>query len=99
MKTGAVEQISDHLKVSFTWFPRFTAHSFQLMTDLQAIMDDHVDTAKESSTKLKQKADLEEKAGKELRDAAMVGLARSEGLIDVSTLDGATAREKQGQRK
>ncbi|KAJ7883217.1 hypothetical protein B0H14DRAFT_3433082 [Mycena olivaceomarginata] len=56
MKTGAVEQISDHLK---------------LMTDLQAIMDDHVDTAKESSTKLKQKADLEEKAGKELRDAAM----------------------------
>jgi hypothetical protein len=69
------------------------------MTALQAIMDDHVVLAKESSSQSKKKADIEEKAGKELRDAAMKGLARSEGLIDVSQLEGASVREKQGQRK
>ncbi|KAJ6559566.1 hypothetical protein B0H19DRAFT_1260274 [Mycena capillaripes] len=83
MKTGAVEEISGHIK---------------LMTALQAIMDDHAELAKESSSQSK-KADMEEKAGKELRDAAMKGLARSEGLIDVSQLDSASVREKQGQRK
>ncbi|KAJ6537948.1 hypothetical protein B0H19DRAFT_1270327 [Mycena capillaripes] len=84
MKTGAVEEISDHIK---------------LLTALQAIMDDHAELAKESSSQSKKKADMEQKAGKELRDAAMKGLARSEGLIDVSQLDGASVREKQGQRK
>ncbi|KAJ6601928.1 hypothetical protein DFH09DRAFT_1069474 [Mycena vulgaris] len=71
MKTGAVEEVSEHIKVS----------------------------TKESSAKSKHKADIEDKAGMELRDAAMKGLARSEGLIDVSELDGASVREKQGQRK
>lgn len=69
------------------------------MTALQALMDDHAFLAKESSSQSKKKADIEEKAGKELRDAAMKGLARSEGLIDVSQLEGASVREKQGQRK
>ncbi|KAJ7344002.1 hypothetical protein DFH08DRAFT_216293 [Mycena albidolilacea] len=84
MKTGAVEEISDHVK---------------LMTSLQAIMEDHAVLAKESSSQSKKKADIEGKAGKELWDAAMMGLARSEGLIDVSQLEGASVREKQGQRK
>jgi hypothetical protein len=62
-------------------------------------MEDHAVLAKESSSQSKKKADIEAKAGKELRDAAMMGLARSEGLIDVSQLEGASVREKQGQRK
>jgi hypothetical protein len=69
------------------------------MTNLQAIMDDHHGSAKENSAKSKRKADLEDKAGEELRDAAMRGLARAEGLLDISELDGASVREKQGQQK
>ncbi|KAJ7358623.1 hypothetical protein DFH08DRAFT_953739 [Mycena albidolilacea] len=84
MKTGEVEEVSEHIK---------------LMTNLQAIMDDHHGSAKENSAKSKRKADLEDKAGEELRDAAMRGLARAEGLLDISELDGASVREKQGQRK
>ncbi|KAJ7307916.1 hypothetical protein DFH08DRAFT_975300 [Mycena albidolilacea] len=84
MKTGAVEEISEHIK---------------LMTELQAIMDDHNDSAKKFSGKSKQKSAIEAKAGQELWDAAMMGLARREGLIDVSELDGSSIREKQGQRK
>ncbi|KAF8120011.1 hypothetical protein K438DRAFT_180264 [Mycena galopus ATCC 62051] len=84
MKTGAVEEVSNHIK---------------LMTELQAIMEGHEVAAKDSSAKSKRKATIEEKAGKQLRDAAMKGLARREGLIDVSKVDGATVREKQGQRK
>ncbi|KAJ6456921.1 hypothetical protein C8R45DRAFT_1033891 [Mycena sanguinolenta] len=84
MKTGEVEEVSEHLK---------------LMTELQAIMNDHEVSAKDSSAKSKRKAAFEEEAGKQLRDAAMKGLAQCEGLIDVSELDGASVREKQGQRK
>ncbi|KAJ7820864.1 hypothetical protein B0H13DRAFT_2377698 [Mycena leptocephala] len=84
MKTGAVEEVSEHIKI---------------MTELQAIMNDHQVSTKESSAKSKHKADIEDQAGKELCDAAMKGLARSEGLIDVSELGGASVREKQGQRK
>ncbi|KAJ6523215.1 hypothetical protein B0H19DRAFT_1202092 [Mycena capillaripes] len=84
MKTGAVEEVSEHIN---------------LMTELQAIMDDHQGSAKDSSAKSKRKADVEEQAGQQLRDAAMKGLARREGLIDVSELDGASVRERQGQRK
>ncbi|KAF8209922.1 hypothetical protein K438DRAFT_197629 [Mycena galopus ATCC 62051] len=84
MKTGDVEEVSEHIKI---------------MTELQAIMDDHQVSTKESSAKSKHKVDIEDKAGKEFRDAAMKALARSEGLIDISELDGASVREKQGQRK
>jgi hypothetical protein len=37
------------------------------MTELQAIMDDHQVSTKESSAKSKHKADIEDEAGKELR--------------------------------
>ena len=69
------------------------------MTELQAIMDDYQVSTKESSAKSKHKADIKDKAGKEFCDAAMKGLAHSEGLIDVAELDGASVREKQAQRK
>lgn len=69
------------------------------MTELQALIDVQIDAMKEHSARSKLKAATEERAGLELRDAAMKGLARSEGLIDVSELDGASVREKQGQRK
>jgi hypothetical protein len=69
------------------------------MTNLQAIMDNHHGSAKENSVKSKRKADLKDKAGEELRDAAMKGLAHAEGLLDISGLNGASVREKQGLRK
>jgi hypothetical protein len=78
---------------------QFCTHQFQLMTELQAIIDDHQGSAKDSTAKSKRKTIIEDQAGHQLRDAAMKGLARREGLIDVSELDGASFREKQGQRK
>ncbi|KAJ7856803.1 hypothetical protein B0H14DRAFT_3448196 [Mycena olivaceomarginata] len=44
------------------------------------------------------KTDVEGRAGRELRDASMTGLVRGDGLVDVASLDGATVRERQGQR-
>ncbi|KAF7334094.1 hypothetical protein MVEN_02315200 [Mycena venus] len=45
----------------------------------------------------KQKTALEGRAGRELRDASMMGLVRGDGLLDVTSLEGATVRERQGQ--
>lgn len=45
------------------------------------------------------KADIEDRAGKELRDASMTGLVRRNRLVDVASLEGASVRERQGQRK
>jgi hypothetical protein len=81
------------------WFIAHFLGAPQIMTELQAIMDDYQVPVKESAAKLKRKAEIEDQAGKELRDTAMKGLARVEGLIDVSELDGASVREKQAQRK
>ncbi|KAJ7725538.1 hypothetical protein B0H16DRAFT_1736055 [Mycena metata] len=52
----------------------------------------------ERSTASRKKADVETKAALELRDAAMKGLVRRDRLTDVAQLEGASVREKQGQR-
>ncbi|RXW11682.1 hypothetical protein EST38_g14174 [Candolleomyces aberdarensis] len=46
----------------------------------------------------REKAEQEKKASLELREAAMNGIVKRQGLIDIAQLDGATAREKSGQR-
>jgi hypothetical protein len=47
----------------------------------------------------RKKDSVKVKAASELRDAAMKGLVRREALTDVAQLEGASLREKQGQRK
>ncbi|CAK5266198.1 unnamed protein product [Mycena citricolor] len=85
MKTGAVEEISEHLK---------------LMTELQALMDDQerIPPPKKTS-KAKKKEAIERQAGLEMRDAAMTGLVDTSTLTDVTQIEGSTFREKQGQRR
>lgn len=67
------------------------------MTELVALYDAHSTEAAEQSGKAKKKKELEEKAGKELRDASMKGLIPREELIDIAALKDATIYEKQGQ--
>ena len=43
--------------------------------------------------------DAEEAAGKEIRNASMKALIHRDHLTDIYTLDDASVREKQGQRK
>lgn len=59
------------------------------------------DNAREKATTLgsRAKATAEREAGAQLRDAAMRGIVDRETLLDISTLPGATTREKSGQRK
>ncbi|KAJ6562278.1 hypothetical protein B0H19DRAFT_1259868 [Mycena capillaripes] len=52
----------------------------------------------ERSAASRKKADVETKAALELRDAAMRGLVWCETLTDVAQLEGASVRERQGQR-
>ena len=50
------------------------------------------------SQSVREKAEQEKKASLELREAAMNGIVKRQGLTDITQLDGATAREKSGQR-
>ncbi|CAK5282988.1 unnamed protein product [Mycena citricolor] len=84
-KTGAVEDISKHLK---------------LMTELRALLNDEARVPTAPKTfKAKKKADLERQAGLEMRDAAMMGLVDTSTLTDVTQLEGSSVCEKQGQQK
>ncbi|KAJ7881459.1 hypothetical protein B0H13DRAFT_2345118 [Mycena leptocephala] len=66
----------------------------ELLGDLCSLLDAESTTTENSRKKI----DLEAQAGLELRDASMRGLVRGENLVDVATLPGASARERQGQR-
>lgn len=50
------------------------------------------------SQSAREKTEQEKKASLELREAAMNGIVKRQGLTDITQLDGATAREKSGQR-
>ncbi|KZV95582.1 hypothetical protein EXIGLDRAFT_766142 [Exidia glandulosa HHB12029] len=69
-----------------------------LLTDINMLIKDNADR-KATTAQGRAKATMERQAGAELRDAAMRGIVDRESLVDVSTLPGATAREKSGQRK
>ncbi|KIJ55435.1 hypothetical protein M422DRAFT_240057 [Sphaerobolus stellatus SS14] len=83
-KTGTNEDIDEHVWV---------------MTDLMALIDGHDAAKEQKSAGAKAKASKEQQAALELCDAAMMGMRLRNTLSDIAQLDGATAHEKQGQRK
>ncbi|KAK6971366.1 hypothetical protein R3P38DRAFT_3242587 [Favolaschia claudopus] len=68
----------------------------ELMTHLVELVDAQKHEKDAKSNSARKKIDVETKAA---RDGAMKGLVRREALTDVSSLEGASVREKQGQRK
>ncbi|KIJ30863.1 hypothetical protein M422DRAFT_267574 [Sphaerobolus stellatus SS14] len=83
-KTGVNEEIDAHI---------------QTLTDLISLIDAHNLVKEKASTGARTKASKEQAAALELKDAVMNGIRPRNTLMDISQLDGATAREKQGQRK
>ncbi|KIJ31727.1 hypothetical protein M422DRAFT_266624 [Sphaerobolus stellatus SS14] len=82
--TGTNEQMDEHV---------------QVLTDLLALVDEAESNHIERSRKAKKKTNIENTAALELRNAAMNHLVDSHQLTDITQLEGATVREKQGQRK
>ena len=70
-----------------------------MLTDLLALFDVAESSRVERSRKAKKKANIENTTALELRNAAMNCLVDSHQLTDIAQLEGATIREKQGQRK
>lgn len=70
----------------------------QMLTEIDTLLRDHTLSKKNKVDAAQNKLALERQAGAELRDAAMRGLVKRQGLSDVTECDGATAREKGGQR-
>ncbi|KAJ6557785.1 hypothetical protein B0H19DRAFT_1261383 [Mycena capillaripes] len=66
----------------------------ELLGDLCSLIDAESATTERS----RKKTDLETVAGLELRDASMRGLVKGDQLVDVTTLEGASVRERQAQR-
>ncbi|KIJ24165.1 hypothetical protein M422DRAFT_275118 [Sphaerobolus stellatus SS14] len=83
-KTGTNEVVDEHIKN---------------LTELVSLVDGHDTEKVQRSAKAKKKESIERTAALELRKAAMGRLVDSTGLMDISQLEGATIREKQGQRK
>ncbi|KAJ6494599.1 hypothetical protein DFH09DRAFT_353512 [Mycena vulgaris] len=83
-KTGTDEEVDSHL---------------ELLTQVSELVRARELEKDEKSATARKKADVEAQAALQLRDSAMKGLVRREALTDVATLDGASVREKQGQRK
>ncbi|KIJ46689.1 hypothetical protein M422DRAFT_29193 [Sphaerobolus stellatus SS14] len=83
-KTGTNEEIDEHIRN---------------MTEIVSLIDVNDADRVVRSSKTKQKESAERTAALELRDAAMGRLVDSTGLTDIARLDGASIREKQGQRK
>ncbi|KAJ7849026.1 hypothetical protein B0H13DRAFT_2361530 [Mycena leptocephala] len=83
-KTVTDEEVDEHI---------------ELLTQVVELVDARDLQKGEKSAASRKKVDLETKAALELRDAAMKGLVRREALTDVARLEGASVREKQGQRK
>ena len=69
------------------------------MTDIVALVDAHEEEKAQNSFSVKQRKSTEQEAALELQKASMLGIVNWERLQDVSKLDGASVREKQGQRK
>ncbi|KAJ7602476.1 hypothetical protein B0H17DRAFT_1222775 [Mycena rosella] len=83
-KTGTDEEVNQHI---------------ELMTQVAELFDAQKFARHERSAAAQKKADVETMAALQLRDGAMRGLVRRENLTDFALLDGASVREKQGQRK
>ena len=60
-------------------------------------MDAHNTEKEQKSNELKMQANIESQAALELRDVAMKGVVKWQGLTDITQLEGSTLHEKQGQ--
>ena len=69
------------------------------MADILSRLRDQETRKEAQAINAKAKATLEKVAGEEMRDAAMRGLVPRKKLTDVTEVEGATLREKSGQRK
>ncbi|KIJ33505.1 hypothetical protein M422DRAFT_264435 [Sphaerobolus stellatus SS14] len=83
-KTGTNEEVNSHIET---------------LTDLMALIEGYDAAKKEFLDISMEQCDLQTKASYEMRDAAMTGQVDRSTLIDVMQLEGATVRERQGQRK
>ena len=68
------------------------------MDELLSMVDNHAEARKENKENKKTKHEAERTAGEEIRNAALGNMIRREALTDITTLNGATSREKAGQR-
>jgi hypothetical protein len=68
------------------------------LTDVSLLEEWKIEKEKKLSD-VETRTSVESKAALELRDAAMKGVVKRQGLTDISQLDGSTLREKQGQRR
>lgn len=69
------------------------------MDNLIALLDDRGKDVSEAKERLRTKEKAEAVAGAELRDASLRSLVRRDQLSDIGNIEGASKREKQGQRK
>jgi hypothetical protein len=69
------------------------------LTQVVELVHAHELEKDERSAAAQKKEDVTGKAASELRDAVMRSLVCRETLTDVAQLEGASVREKQGQRK
>ncbi|KAJ7159804.1 hypothetical protein C8R43DRAFT_1124173 [Mycena crocata] len=82
-KTGTDEEVDEHI---------------ELLTQVVELVHAHELEKDERSAASRKKADVEAQTALELRDAAMQGIVPRNALTDVTQLEGASVREKQGQR-
>ncbi|KAJ3513343.1 hypothetical protein NMY22_g15068 [Coprinellus aureogranulatus] len=82
-KTGTNEEVNEFIET---------------LTNLLELYENHEAERKGKSKRAKAKVDGEKQASLELREAAMKGVVKRQALFDITQLDGATAREKSGQR-
>ncbi|THU89273.1 hypothetical protein K435DRAFT_802860 [Dendrothele bispora CBS 962.96] len=83
-KTGTDEEIDEFIKN---------------LTELASLHVSHKENIENLSAQARKKITVEKTAGEELWDASMRSLIPREQLTDVTQLDGATVRERQGQQK
>ncbi|KAJ8702823.1 hypothetical protein PTI98_013620 [Pleurotus ostreatus] len=70
----------------------------KMMTDIVALLDDQAAARAVKSGQKQMKEIVENTASSQIRIASMKGLVRGESMVDVSSLPGASVREKQAQR-
>ncbi|KIJ31629.1 hypothetical protein M422DRAFT_266657 [Sphaerobolus stellatus SS14] len=83
-KTGTDEEVDEHV---------------ENLTELASLVDSHEEVKTQKTAAGKKRVSAEQQAALDLRKSAMLGVVNRDTLTDVSHLEGATVREKQGQRK
>lgn len=69
------------------------------MTELASLHAEYQDAQQKSTVRGQKKAQMEATAGFQFRDASMKSLVEQKKLTDITALEDATVREKQGQQQ